>query len=185
MNSRCTFVSRSDRNWQGVFKMRDLADLGQSSSSVNTAVLPQSSKTEENHNTVRRNAEKVKMEGKTHIKTQRGLKTFFSPLLRATERKRDRRQREMAGATRPSCCVIFFSIRQQSFMLCWWRKYRAARDYISNDKVTNAMPCLTIRYTHTHTHTQHSRLHLKPRYTLDCSGQLISPLQVNMQRENV
>lgn len=31
--------------------MRDLADLGQSSSSVNTTVLPQSSKTEENHNT--------------------------------------------------------------------------------------------------------------------------------------
>lgn len=61
VNSRCTFVSRSDRNWQGVFKMRDLADLGQSSSSVNTTVLPQSSKTEENHNTVRRNAEKVKM----------------------------------------------------------------------------------------------------------------------------
>lgn len=119
MNSRCTFVSRSDRNWQGVFKMRDLADLGQSSSSVNTAVLPQSSKTEENHNTVRRNAEKVKMEGKTHIKTQRGLKTFFSPLLRATERKRDRRQREMAGATRPDrVVVLYFSLSGSSLLCC-------------------------------------------------------------------
>lgn len=80
MNSRCTFVSWSDRNWWGVLKMRDLADLGQSSSSVNTTVLPQSSKTEENHNTERRNAEKVKIEGKTRIKTQRGLETFFSLL---------------------------------------------------------------------------------------------------------
>lgn len=33
--------------------MRDLVDLGQSSISVNTAALPQSSKTEENHNTWR------------------------------------------------------------------------------------------------------------------------------------
>lgn len=74
---RCTFVSRSDRNWRGVFKMRDLADLGQSSRSVNTTVLPQSSKTEENHNTDTGNAEKVKMEGKAHIKTQRGLENIF------------------------------------------------------------------------------------------------------------
>lgn len=56
MNSRCTFVSRSGRNWQRVFKMRDLADRGQSSSSVNATVLPQSSKTEENHNIERRQA---------------------------------------------------------------------------------------------------------------------------------
>lgn len=51
--SSCTFVSWSGRNWQRVFKMRDLVDLGQSSISVNTAALPQSSKTEENHNTWR------------------------------------------------------------------------------------------------------------------------------------
>ena len=63
--------------------MRDLADLGQSSSSVNTTVLPQSSKTEENHNTEKRNAEKVKMEDETHIKTQRGLETFFSLMLKS------------------------------------------------------------------------------------------------------
>lgn len=65
--------------------MRDLADLGQRHSSVNTTVLPQSSKTEENHNIEKRNAEKVKMEGKTHGKTQRGLETFFSPMLRNKE----------------------------------------------------------------------------------------------------
>lgn len=34
--SSCTFVSWSGRNWQRVFKMRDLVDLGQSSISVNT-----------------------------------------------------------------------------------------------------------------------------------------------------
>ena len=33
---RCTFVSRSDRHWQEGFKMRDVADLGQSMSGVNT-----------------------------------------------------------------------------------------------------------------------------------------------------
>lgn len=65
--------------------MRDLADLGQRHSSVNTAVLLQSSKTEENHNTEKRNAEKVKMEGKAQIKIQRGLETFFSPMLRNKE----------------------------------------------------------------------------------------------------
>lgn len=51
--SSCTFVSWSGRNWQRVFKMRDLVDLGQSSISVNTTALPQSSKTEKNHNTWR------------------------------------------------------------------------------------------------------------------------------------
>lgn len=60
--------------------MRDLADLGQSSRSVNTAVLPQSSKTEENHNTEGGvNAEKVKMARQdAYQKSERSGDIFLS-----------------------------------------------------------------------------------------------------------
>lgn len=120
MNSRCTFVSRSDRNWRGVFKMRDLADLGQSSSSVNTTVLPQSSKTEENHNTERRNAEKVKMDGKDAHQTRRRLwrRFFLSSAARERESATEKKW-EMEDMEIDSWCVTFFSKRQQPFMLCW------------------------------------------------------------------
>lgn len=108
MNTRCTFVSRSDRNWRGVFKMRDLADLGQSSSSVNTTALPQSSKTEQNHNIERRNAEKGKMGGKTT--KLRGDWRHFSLLsweVKESEQQKEREieDRDMTRATRPSCVV--------------------------------------------------------------------------------
>lgn len=132
----CTFVSRSDRNWRGVFKMRDLADLGQSSSSVNTTVLPQSSKTEENHNTERRNAEKVKMEDEprththvhTHIKTEEETGNIFSLLcweVKYSKLKTDREieDREIDGWKRLGQVVLYFSPSSSSssplFMLCW------------------------------------------------------------------
>lgn len=48
------------------------------------------------------------------------------------------------------------------------------------------MPCRVLPSdTHTHNTADYAEKHLKPRYTLDCSGQLISPLQVHMWRENV
>lgn len=60
----------------------------------------------------------------------------------------------MAGEDEANLCYIFLHpAAAPLFMLCCWRKYRAARDYISNDKVTNAMASLAIRYTHIHTHT--------------------------------
>lgn len=68
--------------------MRDLVDLGQSSSSVNTTVLRQSSETEENHNAEARNAEKVKME-----ELRRSGNTF-SPVLRSRREEAIERKME-------------------------------------------------------------------------------------------
>lgn len=53
---RRTFVSWSDRNWQGwVSRARDPADLGQRRGSAHDTVIPQSAKTvEEKHNTEKR-----------------------------------------------------------------------------------------------------------------------------------
>lgn len=60
---------------------------------------------------------------------------------------------------------------------------RERRDYISDDKVTNAKVCLTIRYTHIT--TDYTGKHPKPRYPLGCRGQLISPPLVHKQAKRL
>lgn len=100
--SSCTFVSWSGRNWQRVFKMRDLVDLGQSSISVNTAALAQSTKTEEES----QNMEKLEKLGEPPH-------TPHLPSLHQKEKKKSCCSKKEiedeeidAGATKPSWCVL-------------------------------------------------------------------------------
>lgn len=96
--SSCTFVSSSGRNWQRVFKMRDLVDLGQSSISVNTAALPQSSKTEENHNTWR---------------SWRSRRSPPSPPFCCSKKEIEDVEID-ARATKPSWCVLLCCVGTES-----------------------------------------------------------------------
>lgn len=75
--------------------MRDLVDLGQSSISVNTAALPQSSKTEENHNTWR------------SWRSPPAQKSCYS--------KKEIEDEEIdARATKPSWCVLLCCVGTES-----------------------------------------------------------------------